>query len=309
VPITVALALTGCANREQAAAPTTASGPAAQGQAFPVTVTQADGKTVSIDKRPQKIVSLSATSTETLFAIGAGKAVVAVDEQSNYPADAPKTDLSGLTPNVEAIAKYEPDLVVASGDAGNMVAGLEKLNRKVLILPAARTLDDVYQQFELLGKATGHAKEAEALSAKTKEDIDKIVQDVPKTVRPFSYYHELTTEYYTATSKTFIGQIYSMFGLTNVADPADSVDTGGYPKLSPEHILQANPDLVFLADVKCCAQNAETVAKRPGWGAINAVKNGNVVALDDDLASRWGPRVVDLVKAVGDAVTKASQAG
>jgi iron complex transport system substrate-binding protein len=307
VPIFTALVLTGCANREQAASPTPTSTPQGQ-QAFPVSIVQADGKTVTIDKRPAKIVSLSASGTETLFKIGAGKEVVAVDDQSNYPAEAPKTNLSGLTPNVEAIAAYQPDLVVASGDAGDMVAGLEKLNRRVLILPAAKTFDDVYQQFEQLGKATGHAKEAEELTAKTKEDIEKIVATAPKTVRPFSYYHELTTELYSATSKTFIGQVYNMFGLTNIADPADT-DAGGYPQLSPEHILKSDPELIFLADTKCCGQNAQTVATRPGWAVLMAVKSGNVVALDDDLASRWGPRITELVQAVADAVIKASKAG
>jgi iron complex transport system substrate-binding protein len=97
-----------------------------------------------------------------------------------------------------------------------------------------------------------------------------------------------------------------MFGLANIADPADK-DSGGYPQLSNEAILKANPNLIFLADTKCCQQNAEAVAKRPGWANLEAVKDGNVVALDDDLASRWGPRVVDLAQDVADAVDKASK--
>jgi iron complex transport system substrate-binding protein len=300
------VALSGCANRERAASPT--STPDA-GRAFPVQLTGPDGSQIVLERQPRKIVSLSASSTEALFAMNAGDQVVAVDDQSNFPPDAPRTALSGLTPNVEAIAAYEPDLVVAHADANDLVAGMEKLHRPVLILPAATTLDDVYEQFRLLGKATGHVREAEDLADRTKEEIDKIVAEVPRVERSLSYYHEVTTELYAATSKTFIGQVYGLFGLTNIADPADTVDSGGYPKVSAEHILRSNPDLIFLADTKCCGQNASTVAARPGWGTLKAVQGGHVVALDDDLASRWGPRIVDLVRSVAEAVAKASQAG
>jgi iron complex transport system substrate-binding protein len=134
------------------------------------------------------------------------------------------------------------------------------------------------------------------------------VSAVPKAKQPLSYYHELTTELYSTTSKTFIGQVYGLFGLTNIADAADTVDSGGYPKLSAEHIIKSNPDLIFLADTRCCGQNAATVGARPGWNTLKAVQGGHVVLLDDDLASRWGPRIVDLVRDVGEAVSKAAPA-
>ncbi|MCT2585311.1 ABC transporter substrate-binding protein [Actinophytocola gossypii] len=279
-----------------------------EAQAFPVTLTPAEGEPVTLDARPERIVSLSASNTETLFAVGAGEQVVAVDEQSDFPADAPRTDLSGLTPNVEAIAGYDPDLVVLSDDVDDVAAALTRLDHPVLIVPAARTIDDVYAGMELLGKATGHADEAADLADRMRTDLDKVVADAPKPSEPLTYYHELDTTYYSATSKTFIGQVYGLFGLENIADPADK-DAGGYPQLSVEHILAADPDLIFLADVECCGQSAETVAARPGWSALSAVKNGNVVELDDDLASRWGPRVVDLARSVADAVAKAGQGG
>ena len=301
-----ALLVAGCANRDQAASDQPTNTSKGGSQQFPVTLTPAEGEPVTIDKRPERIVSLSASNTETLFALGAGKQVVAVDAQSNYPADAPKTDLSGLTPNVEAIVGHDPDLIVISDDADNLVASMKQLDRAVLTVPAAATLDDMYAGMELLGKATGHADEAADLVERTRSGLDKVVADTPKPAKALSYYHELDTTLYSATSKTFIGGIYDLFGLTNIADPADQ-DSGGYPQLSNEHILQANPDLIFLADVKCCGQNAGTVGARPGWDTLNAVKNGNVVELDDDLASRWGPRVVDLATAVADAVTKAGE--
>lgn len=301
-----ALLVAGCANRDQPSDEPPGESFDATSEAFPVTVDQPGGEPVTIEKRPARIVSLSASNTETLFAVGAGEQVVAVDDQSDYPADAPKTDLSGLTPNVEAISGYNPDLVVISDDADNLVASLKAVDVPVLAVPAAKTLDDVYAGMDAIGKATGHADEAADLVERTKSDLDKIVADTPKPAKALTYYHELDTTLYSATSKTFIGQIYGLFGLTNIADPAD-VDAGGYPQLSNEAILQADPDLIFLADVQCCGQSAATVAARPGWNTLKAVENDNVVPLDDDLASRWGPRVVDLAKSVADAVTKAGE--
>lgn len=301
VTLATVLLTAGCAER----ADDTAAPPAPDKQ-FPVTVTPPTGEPVTIDKKPERIVSLSASNTETLYAVGAGDQVVAVDDQSNYPPEAPRTKLSGLTPNVEAIADYDPDLVVLSDDTDEIVDQLKQLNRKVLLVPAAATLDDVYAGIELIGKATGHADEGKDLADRTRADLEKLAADAPKLKQPLTYYHELDTTLYSATSKTFIGQIYSMFGLANIADPADK-DSGGYPQLSNEAILAANPDLIFLADTKCCQQNAESIAKRPGWARLKAVENGNVVALDDDLASRWGPRVVDLAQSIADAVDKASR--
>jgi iron complex transport system substrate-binding protein len=300
------LLIAGCAAREQASTQQSPDSFEAQqqSQSFPVTLTPATGDPVTIEQKPARIVSLSASNTETLYAVGAGKQVVAVDDQSDYPADAPKTDLSGLTPNVEAISKYDPDLVVISDNADNLVESMSALDVPVLAVPAAKTLDDVYTGMTLIGKATGHTEEAADLVDQTRAGLDKVVADTPKPSTPLTYYHELDTTLYSATSKTFIGQVYALFGLANIADPADK-DAGGYPQLSNEAILQADPDLIFLADVQCCGQNAAAVAARPGWNTLTAVKNGNVVELDDDLASRWGPRIVDLAQSIADAVTKA----
>lgn len=303
-----ALALAGCAERAEQADQADAPPPTSEAARFPVELTPQEGEPVTIDERPERIVSLSASNTETLFAIGAGDQVVAVDEQSNYPAEAPMTDLSGLTPNVEAIVGQDPDLVIISDDANNLVASLTQLDRTVLTVPAAATLDDVYAGMEILGQATGHADEATALADRARDELDRIVEDTPKPEQPLRYYHELDTTLFSVTSKTFLGQIYGLFGLTNIADPADK-NSGGYPQLTTEHILRSDPDLIFLADVKCCGQNSQTVAARPGWSTLKAVQNGDVVALDDDLASRWGPRVVELAESIGDAVAKASQAG
>lgn len=251
---------------------------------------------------PERIVSMSATSTEMLFAIGAGEQVVAVDDQSNFPADAPITDLSAYEPNVEAISTYDPDLVVLS-DGGELQASLEQIGIEVLVAPAAVTLDDTYDQLQELGEVTGHADEAAEVVDSIKTDIKELVETVPDRATPLSFYHELDSTLYSVTSDTFIGQLYGLVGLENVADPADADgQSGGYPQLSAEFLVQADPDLVFLADTKCCQQNADTFAARPGFAGLSAVANGQVINLDDDIASRWGPRVVDLLRTIIEAV-------
>jgi iron complex transport system substrate-binding protein len=291
-----ALTLGACADdtTEQPAADATTAA------AFPVTV-----GAVTLQERPEKIISLSATATEMLFAINAGSQVTAVDDNSNYPPEAPKSDLSGFTPNAEAIAARSPDLVVISNDINKVVEQLTRLKIPVYVAPAAKTLDDSYAQLADLGKLTGHPGEAAAVVQRMKDDIAKLVKDLPQRSDKLTYFHELGPELYTATSKTFIGSIYALAGLENIADPADANGSaGGYPQLSQEAIVKANPDFVFLADTKCCKQTAETVQARPGWAGITAVRTGRVVPLDDDIASRWGPRVVDLLRDIVDAVAK-----
>jgi len=262
---------------------------------FPVTLDTPTGK-VEIAQRPTRVVSLSPTATEMLFAIDAGDQVVAVDDQSNYPPSAPTTKLSGYQPNVEAVAGYRPDLVVFSTDTGDLAASLRRLAIPALGLPAATRLDDSYAQIQQLGKATGHTAEAEGLVTAMRSEIQQIVATA-KLDRPLTYYHELDKNLFSATSKTFIGQLYAQLGLQNIADKADK-EGSGYPQLSPEYVVKADPDLIFLADTKCCAQSAEAVAARAGWEEVRAVKDGAVVGLDDDVASRWGPRVVDFLRVI-----------
>ncbi|SOC46810.1 iron complex transport system substrate-binding protein [Blastococcus aggregatus] len=267
---------------------------------FPVTVT-ADNGEVTLDERPEAIVSMSATATEMLFAIGAGDQVEAVDDTSTYPAEAPITDLSSFTPNAEAIVGYSPDLVVLSDDLNGIADALESLDVPVLLLGAAEDLDDTYAQMELLGEATGHADEAAGAVADVRSRIDAAVASVPADVAGQRVYHELDPSFYSADSSTFIGSIYTLFGLENVADGAPD-PSGGYPQLSAEYLVEQAPDIIVLADTKCCGESAETVAQRPAFDAVPAVLNGRVVEADDDTASRWGPRIADFAETVAGAL-------
>ncbi|AVT31181.1 ABC transporter substrate-binding protein [Plantactinospora sp. BC1] len=291
-----ALALTGCAADD----PGQEAAPSASGGSYPVTV-----GTLTLDERPEKIVVLGPTATEMLFAIGAGGQVTAVDDNSNYPAEAPKTELSAFTPNAEAIAAKNPDLVVLTNDLNKIVDQLTQLKIPHYLAPAAKTLDDTYRQITDLGALTGHPTEAADLVGRMKGDIGKLVAELPQRPAKLSYFYELGPEYYSLTSKTFVGSLFGMVGLENIADPADADGSkGGYPQLAEEAIIKADPDLVFLADTKCCQQSAQTVSARKGWSGMTAVKNNQIVGLDDDIASRWGPRVVELLRTIVDAVAK-----
>ncbi|PAY22838.1 ABC transporter substrate-binding protein [Dietzia natronolimnaea] len=258
---------------------------------------QTDG-TGAAAGEPQAIISLSPTTTEMLYAVGAGDRVVAVDERSDFPADAPVTDLSGYTPNLEAILGYQPDLVVATDDTGDIVSGLERSGVEVLLLPAARTLDDTYTQIEQVGAATGTVGEAAELVSRMQGEIDEIVASVPERETPLTYFHELDDTYYTVTDDSYIGEVYSLLGLTSIATGDDA-----YPQLSEELILEADPDLVMLADGQCCGITPEVVAERPGWGELGAVRQDRVFVVDEDLASRWGPRVVDFMRGVAGIIS------
>ena len=304
--VTAAALLAGCSSATSSPAASTSATPSAA-PSFPVTLTAANGP-VTIKAKPGRIVSLSPTATEDLYAVGAGPQVVAVDDDSDYPANAPVTKLSGLTPNLEAIAKYNPALVIASQNPNGLVSGLGKLHVPVLIEPAAATLNDAYNQIVQIGQATGHTQQAGRTVATMKSEIAADVKQAGESHKDLTYYWELSSNpYYSATSSTFIGQIVSLFGLKNIADAANKASDGGYPELSEEYIVTARPQIIFLADNQPAdgGQSPAIVAARPGWSAIPAVKDHEIIALNDDIASRWGPRLPQLVAQIAQAVEKA----
>lgn len=254
-----------------------------------------------------RVVSLSPTHTEMMFAIGAGDQLVAVDEFSDHPVEAQAlpNDLSAFDNNVEAIAAYEPDLVLIGGDFNGLGPQLDTLGIDWWDGPAATTIDDTYRQIEELGVATGHEAEAAALVSTMQADIDDIVANTPIPAEPLTIFHELDDTLFSLDSTTLFGELYSLLGLRNIADTVEG-DSGGYPQLSAEFVVSADPDIIFLADTKCCGQSLDTVAARPGWADLTAVRSGNVVELDDDVASRWGPRIVEFLQSASDAVTVAT---
>ncbi len=299
----VALALLAACGSSSPAPPATTSSTVSATPAFPVTISAGNGN-VTIAARPTRILSLSATATQMLYAIGAGTQVVGVDKYSTDPPNAPRTKFDG-TESAESYAPLHPDLVIVAFDTGGKLAGqLATLHIPALLLPPAATIDDTYNQITDLGRATGHVTDAAGEDATIRQQLDRITSAVGGQAKGLTYYHEVDNTLYTATSKTFIGALYARLGMVNVADPADHSGSG-YPQLSAEYLVKANPDYVFLADTECCRQSAATFAARPGFSAMGAVRLGHVIPLPDPVAAEWGPRVVDFLQDIANAVTNA----
>jgi len=278
--------------------------------ALPLIVSGASAAT-----KPSCVVSLSPTATETLYAIGAGKQVQAVDTDSDFPKTGlPKKRIDGLSPSVEAVIgicktsaahpSAKPDLVVISFDANEIQQKLKTAGVKVVDQAPPTTLAGALGQIEQLGALTGHVKSADTLAASIKATIDADIASIPKHPgKTLTAYYELSTKpYYSLTSSTFVGSLLKELGVVNIADAQNTSADAGYPELSAEYIVSTNPKMIFLADTICCKQSATTVAKRPGFSTVAAVKDHEVIGLNDDIASRWGPRLSILMNQLTAAV-------
>ena len=303
--VTAAAALAGCSSASNStAAATSALAPAPPTPTtsliphWPLTVAAANG-TVTIKDLPRRIVSLDPTATEDLYAVGAGTQVVAVDQYSDFPPGAPVTSLSGTDPNIGAITKDNPSLVISQNDP-RLLRALRKRGIPVLVEPEVANLPDAYSQIEQIGRATGHAYQADETVANMREIIDHIVAQAGTKYQGLTSYWEVSSvtdgPYRSATSATLVGHLMDMLGLRNIA-AAD--EPGVYPVLSGAEIAATNPQIIFLADA---GQTPAMVAARPGWGDIPAVKDHHIFALNPDLASRWGPRLPQLIEEIASAL-------
>ena len=273
---------------------------------YPLTV-KFGGYTTKIAKKPAKIISLSPSATEILYAIGAGPQILAVDNLSNYPANAPVSEISAFEPSVEAILAKKPDLVLLSIDstkAPQIRNALVKLGIPVLMEKAPATLKDVYAENTLLARVTDRQAGAVKLNASMAKSIKETLAKAKKSSK-IRIFHELDDTYYSVTSNTFIGKVYKDFGVVNIADAAAGADNSGYPQLSAEYLLKSDPQVIFLADAQY-GVTADSVSKRAGWSQISAVKNKKIVELPADIPSRWGPRLVDFYKLIGNSLAKVS---
>jgi iron complex transport system substrate-binding protein len=273
---------------------------------YPITV-KFGGYTTTIAKKPTKIISLSPSATEIFYAVGAGSQILAVDNLSNYPANAPVSEISAFEPSVEAILAKKPDLVLLSIDstkAPQIRNALVKLGIPVLMEKAPATLKDVYAENALLARVTDRQAGAVKLNASMAKSIKDILAKAKKSSK-IRIFHELDDTYYSVTSNTFIGKVYKDFGAVNIADAAAGADNSGYPQLSAEYLLKSDPQVIFLADAQY-GVTADSVSKRAGWSQISAVKNKKIVELPADIPSRWGPRLVDFYKLIGASLAKVS---
>lgn len=266
-------------------------GSAPDASAFPAEVTDGSGRSVAIDAAPQAIASLSAGHTEILYAIGAGDAMTAVDNTSDCPAATSSLEhIDAFSPSVESIVALEADVVVLFYDPGDLVQSLDDLGVTVLMMPSPSTIAGVYEQIEILGDATGHAAEADALITSMRAAVVTITTDVEEFDAP-TFFHEVDNTYYTAGPGSFIADLYGQLGAENIAESTGQA----FPQMSAEAIIAADPQVIILAD-EDAGESPETVAARPGWGVIAAVLDGRVHVVSPDIISRPGPRLVEALE-------------
>lgn len=288
--VAVLVAVVACADDDEAE-PLATPNPSAMTAPFPVTIADDNGVTVTLEEAPARIVALAPSFVEVLFAIGAGDTIVAADENTDYPPEAASIPrISGFEPSVEGIASYEPDLVLLTFDPGGLVDALNGLQITALFLAAPATVVGALDQIETLGQASGHSAEAADLVDVMNGDIHSIAAGIPAGDGP-RVYHEVDNTYYSAGPGSFIHDLYAIVGAQNIAEATGEA----FPQLSAEAIIQADPEVIILAD-EFAGESSDTVSSRPGWGEISAVKNGRVHTVDPNIISRPGPRLVDALE-------------
>jgi iron complex transport system substrate-binding protein len=263
-----------------------------------LTVTDGLGREVTLNGIPQRIVSLAPSNTEILFAIGAGDQVVGRDTLSDFPEEAKSVTDIGSTfdaLNTELIVSLEPDLVLAAEiNTPEQVKQLEDLGLTVHYLKNPTTLEEMYGNLDLVAQLTGHQEEAAALVESLKARVAAVDEKIaPISSRPGVFYEMDATDPskpFTAGKGTFITQLIDRAGGHNIAS-----DLEGYPQLSLEQVVAADPAFIILGDARY-GVSPESIAQRPGWENLSAVKNGQVLPFNDDLVSRPGPRLVDALE-------------
>jgi iron complex transport system substrate-binding protein len=278
--------------------PTVATSASLVASAAPITIVDDAGRSVAIAAPPTRIVSAAPSATELAFAAGLGEKVVAVDKFSNFPPEAKsRVSIGNYTkPDLETILGARPDLVLATDvHAAELVPALESRGITVVVL-AAKNIEGVMLNLELLGHISGHVEEASAVTAALRERVAAVERKVAgaPTVRVF---YELDPTLFTAGPGTFIDDVIRRAGGTNIASGA----SGDFPQLSPEDVIAADPEVILLAD-EAAGATPRSVAERAGWSRIAAVKAGRVASMDPDIGSRPGPRVVDALEQIAVAL-------
>lgn len=276
----------------------TACSPQATPTAAALTFTDGLGRQVTLNGPAQRVVSLAPSNTEILFAIGAGKQVIGRDQLSDFPEEAKAVADIGSTfdaLNTELIVAQKPDLVLAAEiNTPEQVKQLENLGLTVYYLKNPLTLEGMYDNLNVVAQMTGHTQE----TAKLVESLKARVAAVDEKIAPLSarmnVFYELDgtdpAKPYTAGKGTFITQLIERAGGHNIA-----ADIEGYPQLSLEQVVAADPAFIILGDARY-GITPESIAQRPGWESLTAVKDGHVVPFNDDLVSRPGPRLVDALE-------------
>jgi len=275
--------------------------PTATPSLYPMTITDMAGREVTIAAEPQRIVSLSPSNTEILYALGLGDRVVGVTEYCNYPPEAAqKPKVGGFSDvNTEKVVEAQPDLIlVASIHIPEVLPALEKLGFTILVLDA-HDFPGVLDGIRLVGKVTAQEQVAEALTARMQQRADAIAKAVAGRERPRVYW-ELDSTLWTAGPGSFVQDLIERAGGRNIAANAKQA----WVQLNAEAIIAADPEVIFLADHPY-GESANSVATRAGWDKISAVVNRRIIELTEEqgnIVSRPGPRVIDALELIAHAL-------
>jgi iron complex transport system substrate-binding protein len=286
-----------------AGAPTPAAPAAASVATRPATQTITDvaGRTVTLAGTPQRIVSLAPSDTEVLYALDLAPRLLAVDDLSDYPVAAktlPKIGGSGGKYNTEQIVALKPDLVMAAGiTAPEVVKQLEDLKLPVVVIGGPHTtFENILSDITLVGQITGQVDKAALLTSQMRERFDALRAKVSAAKTTPRVYWELdgtdAAKPFTVGPGNFVNDLIGLAGGTNIFASASS----SYPQVGLEQVVAADPEVIILADA-AYGISVDSVMKRPGWGAVAAVKQGKVYPIDPDVVSRPGPRIVDGLEA------------
>jgi iron complex transport system substrate-binding protein len=262
---------------------------------FPITVRDDLGRTVTVSRRPQRIISLAPSITETLFAIGAGPRVVAVTSTDTYPPEVKQLPtVGGFAPqtiSLETILAHKPDLVLAGGRfQQSIVDAVEKLGVAALVIDPT-SINGVEESIERLGRLTGQEEKSAALVAdfrRRREAVRARTNRIEPADRPRVLYVLWDEPLQTAGPDTFVGQMIEEAGGRNLFADARQ----RYPTVSDESILSRNPDVILAPDHGGDALR-DRLTRRPGWGGLAAVKSGRILTVPEDLLHRPGPRLID----------------
>ena len=245
------------------------------------------GRTVNIDRIPQRIVSLMPSSTEILFELGLGDKIVGVTDECDYPEEAKtKPKVGGFwSPSVEQIVDLRPDLVITDGYNTVLLSQLEALDLTVIVLQP-KDIDGIFRNIELIGKVTGAEKQAAELITDMQNRIGTIAAKTAAASRPKVYY-EMYVGFWTGGTGSFIDALIILAGGNNIASGAPE-----FAQLSNEVIIDTKPDIIVLGYMIKGTESVDEVRNRSGWGVIPAVSNNKIYIIDSDLILRPGLRVI-----------------
>ena len=265
-------------------------------QAQPITVVDDKGRTVVLPAAPQRIVSILPSLTETVCALGACERLVGVDRYSNWPESVKTLPVvgGGLDPNIEGIVALRPDVVLMA-TSSRAQARLESLGVKVVALEP-KTYADVQRVLGKMGQVLG-VQDAQRVWRVIDAGVQAAAQSVPASARGMRVYFEVSTGPYAAGHASFMGETLTRLGAGNII-PAS---LGPFPKINPEFVVRADPDLIMVG-----ARSAEGLAARPGWSQMRALRGGQLCRFDrdqSDVLIRPGPRMAEAARLMAQCLT------